>query len=189
MRNQPSPATSTAEILRWVALPDPDAVLPALDRAFFQSSATQTFSNDAARAAFRWRWLGRYLEQDPSLVHVAVSAGGEAVGYVVGSLDDPARSARFDDIGYFRTIPHLTARYPAQLHVNLVPEHRGRRLGAALVDAFSADARSAGAPGVHVVTARGMRNVGFYLRNSFEEVGAFDWNGRELVFLGRRLAA
>ena len=81
----------------------------------------------------------------------------------------------------------LTARYPAQLHINLDAAWRGRGIGAKLVDAFAEMAAAAGAPGVHVVTARGMRNVGFYVANGFLERGAISIDGRELLLLGRDL--
>lgn len=187
MTEDVSAAARTVTIRRWADLQDRAASLPGLDHVFFSSSATQSFASDEARAAFRWRWLGRYLDGHPSLVHVALAPSSEIVGYVCGTLDDPALSGRFDDIGYFASIAHLTRRYPAQLHVNLAPAHRGHGLGARLVGAFCADACAAGVPGVHVVTGRGMRNVEFYLRNRFTEAGAFDWNGRVLLFLGRAL--
>jgi hypothetical protein len=56
-----------------------------------------------------------------------------------------------------------------------------------MVEAFCAYAIAAGAPGVHVVTGAGMRNVGFYERLGFAEIVRFDWSGRPLVMLGRRL--
>jgi hypothetical protein len=37
------------------------------------------------------------------------------------------------------------------------------------------------------VTARGMRNVGFYTANGFHEAGALSSNGRDIVFLARSL--
>jgi GNAT superfamily N-acetyltransferase len=79
----------------------------------------------------------------------------------------------------------LTARYPAQLHINVDEDWRGRGIGAGLVTAFLDLAGDTGAEGVHAISTRGMRNVGFYLANGFEERGATTINGRELVFLGR----
>jgi hypothetical protein len=40
---------------------------------------------------------------------------------------------------------------------------------------------------MHVVTGKGMRNVGFYTRLGFTERAAADWNGRTILFLGREL--
>lgn len=164
------------------------AILPSLDRIFFESSGTKAFADTAARSDFRERWLGRYLAHYSEWFYVAVAHDGEPLGYLAGCLDDPARSPRFADIGYFAGLANLTALYPAHLHVNLAPAARSHGIGSRLVERFARDASRAGAPGVHVVTGRGMRNVGFYQRNGFHEAGAITWNGRELVLLGRALA-
>lgn len=176
-------------IHRWSEVSDRERLTPALDAIFFEASATKSFAGAAERAAFRERWLGRYLAHEPEWAYVALDAGGGLVGYLVGSLADPAKSERSADIGYFRTFAALTAAYPAHLHVNLAPEHRGRGIGAKLVAVFCADAARAGAPGVHVVTGAGSRNVGFYERNGFRALARDVFNGHEVVLLGRRLGS
>lgn len=180
-----------AVIEAYLARPRDERARVEIDRIFFESSGTKTFASDDARAAFHDRWLGRYLAHDARHAFLAVVDPGSAdemiAGYLVGSLDDPAGAARFDDLGYFKTVAALTARYPAQLHVNLAEAWRGQGVGRALVEAFCAHARAEGAPGVHVFTGRGMRNVRFYEAAGFAEVGAVDWNGSEIVMLGRGL--
>lgn len=177
-------------VRRWsdIAGPERERLLPEIDAIFFEASATRSFADAAARSAFRERWLGRYLQHDPRWVYLALAADGTVAGYLAGSLDDPARAPRFSDIAYFHDFAGLTADYPAHLHVNLAPQFRGRGIGAALVEAFAADAARAGARGMHVVTGVGMRNVGFYERNGFRELGRATANGREVVLLGRSLA-
>lgn len=178
-------------IERYLARPRDARASGDIERIFFQSSGTTTFASDEARAAFRERWLQRYLAHDAAHAFLAVvnpGRGDEAIaGYLVGSLDDPARASRFDDLGYFQQLAALTARYPAQLHVNIDADWRGQGVGRALVDAFCDHARAAGAPGVHVFTGRGMRNVRFYEAAGFAEVGAVAWNGHEIVMLARGL--
>lgn len=174
-------------IERWLDIAGPDTQAHALDEVFFTSSAVQSFPDAAARAVFRERWLGRYLRHYPEWAFVARDAEGQVAGYVIGSPDDPALTPLFDDIGYFKEIPHLTRRFPAQLHVNVRADMRGCGLGAGLVETFCAAAARIGLPGVHVVTAEGMRNVRFYEQNGFREEGRFTWNERTLVFLGRTL--
>ena len=158
-----------------------------IDAIFFASSARQTFESEDEKTAFREKWLGRYVEHFSDLGFVAINGDERVVGYVVGSLQDPARDPFFADLDFFTHFRDLTPRYPAQLHVNLAPDWRGRGVGADLVNAFSDLARSCSPPGVHVVTARGMRNVGFYLAQGFLERGALALEGRELLFLGRDL--
>jgi GNAT superfamily N-acetyltransferase len=175
----------------YLARPRDGQMQAELDAIFFDASGTKAFSSAEERAAFRARWLGRYLESDPGHAFLAIqdpgSPGESLAGYLVGSLDDPAQAARFDDLPYFKSLQQLTARYPAQLHLNLAPQWRGRGLGRALVSAFCDHARELGSPGVHVFTARGMRNVRFYESAGFSEAGCAVWNGREIVMLAKSL--
>ncbi len=116
----------------------------------------------------------------------AISAG-KVAGYLVGSLDDPARTDRFADIPYFAPWAHLTARFPAHLHINLAAAARNHGVGRRLVEAFATHAQSHGAPGVHVVTAAAARNVRFYTRAGFAPHDTRDHNGTAIVFLARAL--
>jgi GNAT superfamily N-acetyltransferase len=156
-----------------------------LDAIFFEASTRKSFADDAERSAFRERWLGRYLRDDPRFAYLAMSATDELVGYLVGSVYDPRSSSKFADIGYFAEFRELTAHYPAHLHVNVRADCRGFGIGARLIDAFAEDARQAGAPGVHVVTSAASDNVRFYQRNGFSEAGRSAQS--ELVFLARKL--
>lgn len=181
---------SDVEICRWVDLPadlNRDQLIGDLDSVFFTSSATQSFADETSKAAFRTRWFGRYLDRFADCAFIALDTDRRAIGYVVGSFEDPARDPFFADIPSVAPFAALSARYPAHLHVNLDAAWRGRGIGARLVDAFAAMAREAGAAGVHVVTGRGMRNVGFYLAHGFAERGSAAINGRDLLFLGRDL--
>jgi ribosomal protein S18 acetylase RimI-like enzyme len=173
-------------ISRYLDL-EPDAGrLSEIDRIFFESSNTRSFDSAGAKAAFRERWLGRYLTHDPSLAYLARTENGAIVGYLVGAIEDPARAARFSDIAYFAELAQHTKRYPAHLHVNVGAEHRGAGIGSRLVERFAEDAKAAGAPGVHVVTSAGSPNVSFYSRNGFTEIARAGRDGT-LVFLARPL--
>jgi GNAT superfamily N-acetyltransferase len=174
------------QICRWIELGlERDALITDLDRIFFTSSARQSFETEREKAEFRERWLGRYLKYFPDCTVVALDKGGRAIGYIIGSLDDPATDPLFADVPVLAAFAAQTARYPAQLHINIDEGWRGHGIGAALIAAFADLASEAGVPGIHAVTARGMRNIGFYLANGFEERGAARVNDRELVFLGR----
>lgn len=176
-----------ADIVRLASLRDQSAAQAEIERIFFAASGTKAFASEAAREAFRERWLGRYLVHDAGHVFVALDEVQRVVGYLVGSLDDPARTARFGDIGFFADFAELTAHFPAHLHVNLDAAARGAGVGGLVVEAFCAQVRAAGLPGVHVVTGKGVRNVAFYERLKFFERGAATFNGHEVVFLGRDL--
>jgi len=156
--------------------------------AIFWQTAARTLPLGAERDAFRERWLGRYLQGGSDVVLIALAGGQGVVGYLVGAVENPAEQARFADIGYFRSdFAELTRRFPAHLHINLAAGFRSQGIGARLVEAFAARANGAGAAGMHAVTGKGMRNVQFYARCGFTEHAAAEWNGREIVFLGREL--
>jgi GNAT superfamily N-acetyltransferase len=178
---------SGISICRLSEISDKDRLMPALDAIFFEASVTKSFAGEKERAAFRERWLGRYLSDEPQWAYVARDASGALVGYLVGSIEDPRRSGRYGDVGYFLDFACLTESYPAHVHVNLAPGHRNRGIGAALIGAFAADAARTGAAGMHVVTGADSRNVRFYERNGFRELGRATFNAHEVVFLGREL--
>jgi GNAT superfamily N-acetyltransferase len=165
----------------------PPHLLAQIDAIFLQTSAKPPPAGPE-RQAFRQRWLGRYLCGGTDVLLLALVGEDTVAGYLVGALEDPAPQERFADIGYFRSdFAHLTRLFPAHLHINLDQRFRAQGIGARLIETFAATARRAGAPGVHAVTGRGMRNVRFYERCGFLERGSALWNGREIVFLGRPL--
>jgi GNAT superfamily N-acetyltransferase len=162
-------------------------VTPGLDAIFFEASG-RSFVPGPERDTFRERWLGRYLRGGSDIVLLALDADDTIAGYVAGAVENPALQERFADIAYFRTdFAGLCRRFPAHLHINLAPPFRSRGIGARLIEAFAAAARAAGAPGLHVVTGEGARNVRFYQRCGFAEHGRAQWNGRSVVFLARSL--
>jgi hypothetical protein len=138
-------------ICRWADIPDKGRLTPQIDAIFFESSNTKDFADDGARSAFRERWLGRYLANEPQFAYVALAGDGAPAGYLVGSLLEPVGFEAFADAAW---------EYPALF---------------------------AGAPGMHIITSADSRNVGFYTRNGFAEVARASIDGRELVFLGRKL--
>jgi GNAT superfamily N-acetyltransferase len=162
------------------------ALLAQIDAIFFEA-ATRTFRPGPEREAFRERWLGRYLKGGSDALFLAVE-GKTVAGYLVGAVENPALQDRFTDIAYFRAdFAELCQQFPAHLHINLAPAFRSHGIGARLIEAFADYAAKAGAAGMHIVTGAGMRNVRFYERCGFQQRGAAERNGGEVVFLGRIL--
>ena len=181
-------ADSDITICRLPAAKDVGEVVAQVDGIFFEASSLPASASPAARAAFRERWLGRYLADFPDEAFLACRADGRVIGYLVGCLEDPAQGRRFEDLSYFSDFAELTQRFPAHLHVNLKAAFRGRGVGANLVEAFASHATAARVPGMHVVTGEDARNATFYRRCGFEPLASAEWNGRRLVFFGRSLA-
>lgn len=149
----------------------------------------QSFESDAARNAFRWLWMGRYLAEEPEHAFVALRDGAaeQLCGYLVGSLADPAEREEFSSLTYFEAFADVTRLFPAHLHINIARDVRSQGVGARLIHAFLEHARAHGSPGVHVVTGAGMRNVGFYERLGFLERARVAKGGGAAVILGHQL--
>ena len=82
------------------------------------------------------------------------------------------------------TVRSLTDRYPAHLHVDLLPHVQGRGLGRRLLEAFMTSAHGAGAGGVHLGVSSANENaIGFYGRLGFHLLTRTD----DTVLLGRPL--
>ena len=188
MINDGEQSDTSFRIVRYAAVSQrkPAEIDAMISDIFFAASSVQSFRDEDHRAAFRWLWLGRYLSEEPSAAFVALHRS-EVCGYLVGSLTDPAQREEFNELSYFQEFATQTARFPAHLHVNVDESVRGVGVGAQLVEEFSAYARTAGVPGVHIVTGAGMRNVAFYKRLGFTEVARAPRNGSAVVMLARDL--
>ena len=64
-------------------------------------------------------------------------------------------------------------RWPSHLHMNLMPEVRGRGLGGALIEAWFERLKTVGSPGCHLsVVQENRRALGFFSAMGFEPHGA-----------------
>lgn len=178
----PDGATSGFSIIRMA-----DAPARGLDHVFFATSNTQVFDSDETRAAFRDRWLGRYLDGWPDWGFAAMDAEETVCGYVIACPENPLAHPDFADHRYYTLFAELCPRYPAHLHINVLEHARGRGVGAALMTRLCERARAAGLPGLHAVTADGHRNNGFFEAQGFLAAGRGTWQGTALVFFARDL--
>jgi ribosomal protein S18 acetylase RimI-like enzyme len=171
-------------IIRFADHTRSEHIRAGIDVVFFETAPLAP-TTGPERAAFRHLWLGQYLRHEPNFCHIALGADGAVLGYLVGCLIDPSTSERFASLSYFSDFADACRRYPAHLHINVTAHARGRGLGARLVDAFAADVRAAGLPGLHVVTGSAQRNVRFYERIGFTRIATTTRRDGEVVFLGR----
>ncbi|GAA1902963.1 N-acetyltransferase [Streptomyces sodiiphilus] len=160
-------------------------------------------------------FAGPYAALDPELVFVADS-GERPIGYIVGTADSvayyeafrrhwlPALTGRFPEpSGPPRTpdeemrsllhhpermlVPEIAERYPAHLHIDLLPEGQGRGLGTRLMHTFWGALRERGVPGVHLgMSPENTRARLFYDRLGFTELLPVSEDS-PTVYLGRLL--
>jgi ribosomal protein S18 acetylase RimI-like enzyme len=167
--------------------PDWRALLPQAEEIFFSSCAVKSFTSDAHRARFRERWFGRYLDRYPENFLVALDEEKKnVIGYLAGCLIDPRKDPLFADLTYYEAFGALCDTYPAHLHINVAEQARSKGVGAALIEAFAAQVKRAGLPGLHLVTDEGNRNVRFYERNGFKILATTLSHNIPVVFMGRR---
>ena len=168
-----------------------EALRPQIEEILLVSANPRRVADASSRAAFLARWLAPYTRGYPEHLLLAFSAAGqgERVLGVLSGCPDSAGATVFRDLHpYYRLFSDLYADYPAHFHINCHPAHRGRGVGSHLVRAFLARCRTAGLSGVHLVTAPGARNVGFYRRNGFTDAIERAEEGHAYLFLGQRLA-
>jgi ribosomal protein S18 acetylase RimI-like enzyme len=135
-----------------------------------------------------------YVARHPGTAFVVAGESGDPLGYVVAAPDTrafeewfrtewwPARGARFSRPGGNARERAILAyadargtgdepyadRYPAHLHIDLLPELQGQGLGRGLVDRVCEALRLAGVPGLHLVaSADNTAALAFYDRLGF----------------------
>jgi ribosomal protein S18 acetylase RimI-like enzyme len=143
-------------------------------------------------------YVGAYLALAPRLAFVCVDDAGVA-GYVVGAADTrtferacqqdwwPGLRRRYPRDSFPPQTPDgrlvrlvheppeadvdVVERYPAHLHINLLPRLQGQGMGRRLLETLFGALRDMGAPAVHLgVAAVNERAIGFYHRMGFTEV-------------------
>ena len=152
-------------------------------------------------------WSVPYLDFEPAHCFV-VDDGGTAVGFVVGAADTVAYEKRLAEewwpdlqakygrrknelpldgkvLDYIRNPVAAESaffdRYPAHLHINLLPPAQSGGWGRKLIEAEIESLRSAGVRGVHLgVSSTNYRAIGFYEHVGFTRLAEGDggiWYG------------
>ena len=163
------------------------SLLPIVEDIFFASSRVQIFADERTRDSFKARCLDRYLNHYIESFFIARAHDGVVIGYLAGCLENPMLNLLFDDLGYYKAFAPHCASYPCHLHVNVATDYRSLGVGAALIEAFARQASNVQAPGMHIVTNEGARNIRFYERNNFHILSTTYSNGTRVVFMGRQL--
>jgi len=167
-----------------------EAVTGGAEGIFWETAHTTDFESDDERARFQWRYFGYYLEHAPEMTFVACDT--DVLGYICGVADTRGHRELYEIAPHVPVFDDLYDRYPAHLHINLTAAARGRGVGGQLLRAIEERARNYGAPGIHLVTSVGARNVSFYRKNGYTDaydraLNAAPGVDRDLLFLGKPL--
>ena len=160
-------------------------------------------------------YLGAYLALEPELARVLRRADGTAVGYCVATADTraferrceeswwpalrtrypaPAADDESPDAGLVRAIHHPARadapwldRFPAHLHVDLLPEAQGGGAGRRVLEAVLDAVAATGVSGIHLgVGGRNVRAIGFYEHLGFRTLEHHPWGLTMGMALPRR---
>lgn len=182
----------------------------AYDTAFFGESASRFFPS---RKLFRELWTDPYLGAVGCCGFVA-ELDGEPVGYIVGTCDLPAYQRHMTSLvpgmvwqalrGKYRDsrrslrylwrllrmsgTPASTTEFPAQLHMNLLPQARGAGAGSLLLGTYLDCLKQRGVPGVQLSTTSLNRaalhlygKFGFTVSAEYESALWRPWLGRSIT--------
>jgi len=87
-----------------------------------------------------------------------------------------------------RTPPSVMGRYPAHLHLDLLPRIRGKGAATALLNRCFAEMKSAGVSAVMLGASRANhRGVAFWQKSGFAEIVSPDLESGETIWMGRDL--
>lgn len=145
-------------------------------------------------------WTTYYTDEEPDSLYVA-TIDDVVVGYLTGCMDTSSAPRTVERVipildrydlwthpgvaGYLLrskmdslqdkerpTGDLLDPRWPAHLHINLLPEARGTGLGAALMEQWQNHLKQANVPGCHLGTmAENRRAITFFEKMGFEKYG------------------
>ncbi|HKK47806.1 MAG TPA: GNAT family N-acetyltransferase [Alkalispirochaeta sp.] len=171
-----------------------DSYLAGAEAVFWETANTAEFASPVEEHAFQWRYFGYYAAHAPQFFLVAHAPNPplQVLGYICGVADTRSHRELYHVAAHVPVFDDLYEAYPAHLHINLTAESRGMGLGGRLVAELSAAVAAHGAPGIHLVTSAGARNVSFYRRNGFVEevqrpLASGGGQAEPLLFLGKRL--
>lgn len=150
-------------------------------------SAASPVAEGPKREEFLKRWLFQYLEKYPEYVFCALEKSAlvtEVLGYILACPTVQRDFKNLDQKG-LDLWQEFYCEYPAHLHINCAQSARGKGVGSKLLSCLELRLRERGVLGVHLVTAKGARNVGFYERNTYRILSEKELSGIPLLLLGK----
>ncbi|MGG7508938.1 GNAT family N-acetyltransferase [Plantibacter sp. YIM 135249] len=164
---------------------DPDLVLLVDDGDGAIGYVLGTADSAAYTEWFRTEWWPTVADKyAASAAAGAADAGPAADGDSAPPVSEREASIIASAADFESAPADIVERYPAHLHIDLLPVTQGQGLGRQLIERFTEELRERGVRGVHLGVDR--RNTGahrFYERTGFTRVGDPDgpvWYAKEL---------
>jgi len=152
-----------------------------------QTGPSAALREGPARTAQLATYCDYYIEREAQNCFVIAGGGDEAVGYILCAENYRRYRARFMR-EYLPRVKGLRLRlecwgaawlprwyakkYPAHLHIDILPDYQRQGLGSQLMDALTARLRARGVPGVMLgVSAGNEKGRNFYKKYGFRQIG------------------
>jgi len=134
-------------------------------------------------------YVDYYLEHEPQNCFVAADEDDNAVGFILAARDYlPYREIflrgyaprtkgyslplRIECLGTVYMPQFFYKKYPAHLHIDILPAYQRMGFGTALMDALTAHLRAQGVPGVMLgVGSKNEKGKRFYRKYGFKKIG------------------
>lgn len=144
------------------------------------------FDTDKGKIALYATYCDYYINEDPSSCFVAVNELDEAIGYVICAPEGEKYERVFKEkyapilrkaspVRYFFHLVNewlcrnVKKKYPAHLHIDILPEGQRMGLGTKLMDTLTNYLRENGVKGVYLVCGAGnVKGVNFYKKYGFK---------------------
>lgn len=125
-------------------------------------------------------FVNRYKDKFVQIIEGAGIARPEAATDEAGQVVWLRKTVYAPENLLHTNYPNLLGRYPAHLHIDILPSHQGQRWGPKLMDALFTKLRDANVPGVHLGMAAANEGAGrFYARYGFKPFDDMNQNGQQ----------
>lgn len=161
-----------------------DAIHKGLREIFFEASTKKDFESEKAKEDFFHKYVGFYLQNYSQWCWVAWEK--QLLGYVIAApySDDPEL---WQLQPHMETFQEFFKKFPAHLHINCHVEARGKGLGSKLLKEVIQALQKAEIGGLHIMTGPESQNRTFYQRLGFDFEKILTFNGRPILFMGKKL--
>lgn len=154
--------------------------LKEIREIFFEASSIKKFKDRKAKDLFFHRWCGQYLERYPAHFFVATE-NNKVLGYSCSHPDSLKAIEEFQIPGQ-EVFSKLYQEFPLHLHINCHTDSRGKGVGRGLIERQC----ELSSKGMNIITTPSSQNYGFYKVLGFDKEVKGNYNGDDLLFMGKK---
>jgi len=151
---------------------------------FFETSPRKSFQSVSEKDSFLYQYLEYYSDHYPGYFLIAIYKN-KAIGYICASPDSNSDVFLLDNLPHFKLFQKYFIDFPAHLHINMSEASQGLGVGSRLVSHLESLLQVK--KGLHLITTPKAKNRSFYSKNGYSIEIIREYNGVELLFMGKSL--